>query len=64
MQLAEGYILWCPKEIHTQSFVIQYAFMLLFHFLEDLNIERSADDTTIYMVNEKKESVSSVLETS
>ena len=33
-------------------------------FLEDLGIASYADDTTIYMVNEEKESVISALETS
>ena len=36
----------------------------LFYFLEDLDIASYADDTTIYTVNEKKESVISALETS
>ena len=36
----------------------------LFYFLEDLDIASYADDTTIYMVNEKKKSVTSALETS
>ena len=35
-----------------------------FYFLEDLDIASYADDITIYTVNEKKESVISVLETS
>ena len=33
----------------------------LFYFLEDLDIASYADDTTIYTVNEKKESVISAL---
>ena len=37
---------------------------VLFYFLEDLDIASYADDTTIYTVNEKKESVISALETS
>ena len=36
----------------------------LFYFLEDLDIASYADDTTIYMVSEKKESVITALETS
>ena len=36
----------------------------LFCFLEDLDIARYADDTTIYTVSEKKESVIRALETS
>ena len=36
----------------------------LFYFLEDLDIASYANDTTIYMVNEKNESVISALETS
>ena len=36
----------------------------LFYFLENLNIESYADDTTIYIDNETKESVIGVLETS
>ena len=36
----------------------------LFYFLEDLDIASYADDTTIYTVNEKKESVIRALETS
>ena len=36
----------------------------LFYFLEDLDIASYADDTTIYLVNEKKESVISALEPS
>ena len=36
----------------------------LFYFLEGLEIASYADDTTIYTVNEKKESVISALETS
>ena len=36
----------------------------LFYFLEDLDVGSYADDTTIYLVNEKKESVISALEPS
>ena len=36
----------------------------LFYFLEDLGIASYADDTTIYTVNEEKESVISALEPS
>ena len=36
----------------------------LFYFLEDLDIPSYADDTTIYTVSEKKESVIRALETS
>ena len=36
----------------------------LFYFLEDLDIASYADDTTIYTVSEKKESVIRALETS
>ena len=36
----------------------------LFYLLEDLDIASYADDTTIYMVSEKKESVIRALETS
>ena len=36
----------------------------LFYFLEDLDVASYADDTTIYTVNEKKESVIGALETS
>ena len=36
----------------------------VFYFLEDFDIASYTDDTTIYMVNEKKESAISALETS
>ena len=62
----EGYIFWCP---HRDPYSILYYSILnnlcdLFYFLEDLNIASYADDTTIYTVNERKESVISALETS
>ena len=38
--------------------------MCLFYFLEDLDIASYADDTTIYPVSKKKESVIRALETS
>ena len=60
----EGYILWCPTGIRTRSFIIQYNLCDLFYFLEDLDIASYVDDTTIYTVSEKKESVIRALETS
>ena len=59
----EGYISWCPTGIHTRLFIIQHTFMCLFYCLEDLDIAIYADDTTIYTVTEKKESVIRALET-
>ena len=46
--------------------VLYYSIHLcdLFYFLEDLDIASYADDTTIYTVSEKKESVIRALETS
>ena len=48
------------------SSVFYYSIYLcdLFYFMEDLDIASYANDTTIYLVNEKKETVISAIETS
>ena len=49
---------------HKDPYSVLYYSIYIFYFLEDLDIASYADDTTIYTVNEKRESVISALETS
>ena len=50
----EGYILWCPKGSILGPLLFSIHLCDLFYFLEDLDIASNADDTTIYMVSEKR----------